>query len=86
MFREDLINFVLENIILTLGRWGFLMTFFNICISCQNLSSVSISDVTVEIFPADDKTLTVSYKNMYKSNSKRYNHTVVTADKDYHRN
>ena len=23
MVREDLINFALENIILTLGRWGF---------------------------------------------------------------
>ena len=57
------------------------MTFFNICI----LSKFSISDFIVETFPADDN-FNCFLENIYKSNSKRYHHTVMTADKDYHRN
>ena len=85
MVREDSINFVLENIILTFEEVGVSWWHFSIFAFRQNVSNVSISDFIIETFPPDDN-LTVPYRNIYKRNSKRYDHTVMTADKDYHRN
>ena len=85
MVREDLINFVLENIILTLGRWGFPDDIFQYLHFFKIYEVLAYQILYLKHFQLMT-TLTVSYKNIYKSNSKRYDHTVMTADKDYHRN
>ena len=53
MVREDSINFLFENIILTFRKVGFPDDIFQY-LHFVNLLSVSISDFIIETFPADD--------------------------------